>query len=132
MGASFLSKLGGVLLKGVQIAIGVATNVAPFLPPAAQAVEQHVVSELTQIGGIIGSVEAAGQALSLGGPDKLKAATPLVAQAIISSSLLVGKKIANPDLFNQGAKKVADGMADILNSIPPDSLKTVDPQDAGK
>jgi hypothetical protein len=126
MSISFLTKLGQVALKGVQVAIGLAPMVSPFLPPSAQPIAQTVTNDLTTIGGIIGSVEAAGQALALPGVDKLKAATPLVAQAVISSSLMVGKKIADPELFNRGAKKMADGMADILNSIHGDSLHVED------
>lgn len=126
MGISFLTKLGQVALKGVQIAVGLAPIVSPFLPQSAQSAATTVISDLNVIGGIIGSVEAAGQALQLPGADKLKAATPLVAQAVISSSLLAGKKVANPELFNRGAMKIADGTADILNSIHPDSLKVED------
>jgi len=126
---SFLKQLGVITLKGVQIATGLAPVVSPFLPQSTQPAATVVTNDLNVIGGIIASAEVAGQSINLSSADKLKAATPVVAQAIVSSSLLAGKKIADPELFNRGAQKVADGIADVLNAIHADSLKVVEPQD---
>lgn len=126
---SFLKKFGAVILKGVQIATGLAPVFGPMvstIAPSASGVVSTATNDLTAIAGIIAQVEAMGAALALKGPDKLKAAGPLVAQIIVSSSLLANKKIEHPDLFNAGATKVADGFADILNAIHADSLTTVD------
>jgi hypothetical protein len=126
---TFLRKLGIVLLKGVQIATGLAPLAGPLIStvsPGSAGSVAVVTSDLNQIAAIIAQVEAMGQALSLKGTDKLKAAGPLVAQIIVSSSLLVNKKIADPNLFNSGAAKIADGMADVLNSIHADSMTTAD------
>jgi hypothetical protein len=43
-------------------------------------------------------------------------AAPLIAQAILQSSLMAGHTLADPVLFKQGATKIADGLADVLNA----------------
>lgn len=76
-----------------------------------------VSQDLSQIASIITQVEAMGQALGIAGPDKLRAASPLVAQIILQSALLANHSISDGPLFTQGTTKVADGMADILNAL---------------
>lgn len=117
---TFLKKLAGVLLKAGEVAAGIG----PWLPPGYQPVAQTVTTDLHQIQNVIVQAEVMGQALQLPGPDKLKAAAPSVAQIILQSSVLAGRKIANPELFQRGSTKVADGMADILNSLDEGSVKT--------
>lgn len=112
----FLKKLGTVLLKVTEI----ATGFGALVPPQYQNVEKAVISDLKAIESVIVNVEAFGQVLGTPGADKLKAATPLVAQMILQSSLVAGRKIENAALFQQGATKIADGMADILNSLKDD------------
>jgi hypothetical protein len=117
---TFLKKFGEYILKGLQIVTGVAPVIATVV--TAQSPEnagkvQTGLTDLSAIASIIQNVEAFGQALSLAGADKLKAAQPLVAQMILQSALLANHKIANAALFTQGTTKVADGMADILNSL---------------
>jgi hypothetical protein len=120
---TFLSKLGSIILKATEVIMGFGPLVSMTVPATAGAVTV-ITNDLQQIAGIITSVEAAGQALQIAGPQKLIAATPLVAQAILQSSLLANHKIANEVLFKQGAQKIADGMADVLNSLH-DSVETV-------
>jgi hypothetical protein len=120
---SFLSKLGQVLAKAAGIATGIApvlTVMSPFGP---------AIGELQAIATVIANTEAIRQAIGLPGTQALKAATPLVAQEILKSALVAGKKIENETLFMQGSQKIADGMVDILDSIHEDAATMVHPQD---
>lgn len=72
---------------------------------------------------VILDVELSGQALQLPGPQKLIAAAPNMANAVLGSAAFVGKKIANPELFRQGATKIADGWADCTNALDADEVE---------
>lgn len=120
---TFLSKLGSAILKGIAIVSGIAPVISQNIPGIAGPV-QVLSQDLTQIADIITQVEAIGQAFGQAGPDKLKAAAPLVAQVLLKSSILANNKIANPDLFNQGATAIASGMADVLNSLDQGGVET--------
>ncbi len=115
----FLTKFGQAFLKGIQIVTGFAPLAASVAPNEAGVI-QTVSQDLTQIAHIITQVVVIGQALSLPGPQKLTAAAPLIAQVLLQSSMLAGHKINDEALFTAGAKKIADGMADCLNSLHPD------------
>lgn len=112
----FLTILGQVLLKGTAIFTGFAPLIQATVPGSSNVI-QTISKDLTEIANIIAQVEAAGQALKLPGEQKLEMATPLIAQIIISSSIMANHKIANPDLFKAGCGKIAGGFADVLNSI---------------
>lgn len=120
---TFLSKLGKIMQitgKVVGVYLGFAPGLAALTPSQKDdKIVAATVLPLQQIAGIVVQVEAMAQALDtpLAGPDKLKMATPLVAQIVLSSGVLAGKKIANPELFKQGCAQLGSGMADILNSI---------------
>lgn len=116
---SFLKKLGQLILKGAEVWLGFAPLAQLALPGEAGGI-QVVSRDLKEIADIIVTVEAAGAALGLPGVDKLKMAGPLVAQAIGQSALLVGRPVALPALYAQGAQKIADGMADVINSLKGD------------
>lgn len=120
---TFLQKLGSVLKIGLQLAGVVMPTVQAVAPD--NKIVQTVSNDLDQIGSTIGLVEAIGQALSLPGAQKLQAASGPVSQIILQSSLMAGRKIAQPELFTAGATKVASGMADILNSLHENGLVTV-------
>ena len=115
---TFLKKLGTILLKIVGIASG-------FIPLVQQTVSgsptgTKVVNEITQLFGIITTGEqmftnAFGKDAKLGS-DKLKAATPFVAQLVQQSDLLVGKKPQNEQLFEDACTRLTTALADILNS----------------
>ena len=122
---TFLSKLGQAVLKGVAIVSGIAPVVSQTIPGASGPI-QIISQDLTQIADIITQIEAIGQALGHKGEDKLNAAQPLIAQVILKSTLLVNHKIANPDLFSKGTKAIAGGMADVLNSLHENGVKTED------
>lgn len=112
----FLSKLGQILLKGTQL----VTGLGPLLPSQYQGAVAKTKDTLEEAAQAIVYAEAFGQALSVPGADKLKAVTPVIAQILLRSDLLTGKKIDNPELFKTGSTKIADGLADILNSLKDD------------
>ena len=112
----FLSKLGQIILKGVEIYAGFEP-VAEMAFPGQKDKLQVISKDLSEIASIVVNVEGVGQALKLAGPQKLQAAAPLVANAILQSSILVNHTINDQALFQQGAQKIADGMADVLNSL---------------
>jgi hypothetical protein len=116
---TFLKKLGGILVKGIAVAVGFAPMIQQFVP-GSTGIVQTVSKDLAQIADIIVQAEAMGQALGQPGPQKLIAVTPMVAQIILGSSMLSGHKIANSDLFKQGCTSIASGMADVLNSLKDD------------
>jgi hypothetical protein len=116
---SFLKRLGSIIVKGAAIAAGFGPMISATVPGAAGVVTK-VTDTLQQLVGIIVNVEAVGQVLGTPGPDKLKAATPLVAQIILQSDFMVGKKIKNQELFQKAAAQFAGGAADFLNSLEDD------------
>src|SRR5438046_3128736 len=120
---TFLKKLGQLLAKAVVIATGIGPLITPLLGSAkAGSVESTVVSDLTSIGSVVIQAEALMQTAS--GPDRLQAATPLIAHIIQTSELVAGKKIHNEPLFIQGCSKITSGTADILNSLDEEAVKT--------
>jgi hypothetical protein len=124
----FLSKLAEYFAKGLQIVAAFAGVTAKILPGAVSTEIQVVSQDLQQVGQVIVDTEQVGLALSLKGPDKLKAAAPRVADILLRSAMLANHKIANPTLFTQGATKIADGMADVINSLHPDGIVVVSKQ----
>lgn len=126
---TFLSKLGQVMQIAGKV-VAVVTGFGPVitaLTPTKKDDEflARIASPLQQIAGIVAQVEGMAQALDtpLPGAEKLKMATPIVAQ-IILSDLIAGKKISNPVLFKQGCASITSGVADVLNSIKEDEVKT--------
>lgn len=119
----FLSKLAELFMKGLQIWTGFSPAVTAALPGSAGAI-QVVSQDLSEIGNVIVDVEQMAVALQIKGPDKLKAAAPLVADVILKSTLLVNHKVADSALFTQGCTDVANGMAEILNSLSTNGITT--------
>jgi hypothetical protein len=119
----WLKKAGIVLLKVTEILTGFGPVVSALIPGTTDdKIIQVTTHELSQVAAIVTQVEAMAAALTtpLPGPEKLKMATPAVAQIILQSSMMAHHKIANPDLFKQGCASVASGIADILNSLKDD------------
>lgn len=113
-----------------KLALQVATGLETFGPIAKQFTPDPVdriidrAQDLSsQSAAIIVQAEIMGQALSLPGPDKLKMAAPAMAQVILKSDAMIGKKIKDAALFQSGITKITDGWADILNSLDGDDLK---------
>lgn len=123
---TFLAKLGSFLAKGIALLAGLGPLIAPWLGSSAAKVEgtvTNVVNDLTSIGQVVLQVEAIIQTPG-GGAAKLSAATPLVMQILKTSELMSGHQIGNETLFAQGAAKVASGIADVLNSMKADNVKS--------
>lgn len=126
---TFLSKLGKVMQiagKVVAVVTGFGPTIAALTPTKKDdELLAKIANPLVQIAGIVAQVEAMSQALDqpLPGTQKLQMATPVVAQ-ILLNDLVAGKRIHDPALFKQGAASVASGIADVLNSIKEDEVKT--------
>ena len=88
---------------------------------APQRAEQlHQVSDdLTKIAGVVTTVEAIAQAMTTPAPgaERLRMATPLVAQIVLQSDVLVGHKIKDQAAFYKACASIGGGMADLLNSL---------------
>ena len=123
---TFLSKLGQVMQiagKVVAVVTGFGPVIAALTPTKKDdEVLAKLADPLVQVAGIIVQVEAMAQALDtpLPGSEKLKMATPLVAQIILSSGIMVKKEIRDPELFKRGCASIGSGMADVLNSLKDD------------
>lgn len=113
---NLLEKIGSIILKGTQIILGFGATVQQQFPGTSGTV-QVVSKDITDIANIIIQIEAFGQTLATPGADKLRAAAPLVAQIILQSSMMAGHTIADQTLYMGGATKIADGFADVLNSL---------------
>lgn len=118
---SVLKKIGTLIVNAAGILEGVGPLIQAELPAGSKAASTlgTVTSDLTQIGGIVTTIESAFAAVTSAktGPLKLQAAAPLVSQLIQQSTLVAGHPIANPTLFNQGVTEVTQGVVDILNSL---------------
>lgn len=115
---TFLAKLGSIIKTGLSFVPAFLPLIAGLAPSRAAQVES-VADDLTKISGIVAAIEVVGQAMTAPAPgaEKLKMAAPLVAQVILQSDVLVGRKIKNPELFQQGCANIAGGMADVMNSL---------------
>jgi len=119
---TFLKKLGQILLKGTQIAVGIMPVVQQSFP-TSQPVQQ-VTDTLTAVAGVIAQVEVIGQALGQPGSQKLIAAAPLVAQVVLQSAFMAKHEIADPAKFNAACTTIAGGVADLMNSLK-ENVETV-------
>lgn len=130
--ASWLKTVGKIALEVGKVApvVGpIVKVIAPSTAPGVQAVVNHA-DDLVQVAQIVLQAEAMGQAIQAPGAQKLQMAAPLVAQMLLSSSLLAGKTIADPVKFQFGCQQLAAGMADILNSLEAPAT-TVPPPTSG-
>lgn len=116
----FLSVLG-TIVRVVGQASGFIPMINPFVPAKDQGVAQNVEDKLSQALSVVVTAEqmftAAYGAEGKKGSDKLKAATPFIAQLVQQSPLLLGKKIANETLFEDACSRLTAALADILNSV---------------
>lgn len=120
----WLSVFGKVVNEALVI-LGVAQPlVQGFIPASAQPIVGTVISDLQQVGVLTQNIEAASVTFSspLTGEQKLAAILGPAQQIILSSALVAGHPIAQPDLFKQGCSKIASGVADVKNSLDPASL----------
>lgn len=114
---TFLKKLGSIVFK----IVGIWSGIAPILQSATPAgsIASTVEDKLGKAFGVIITAEqmfaATGGAST--GSEKLKAATPFVAQLIQSTDLLIGKKPKDEVKFEAAATALTSALADILNSF---------------
>lgn len=114
----WLKKFGQTAIK----VVGLASGVLPMINGMATAVSAGnttVTSDLTKIGAVVSTVEVVGQAVTSGlsGPDKLKAAVPLVAQIVQTSELMAGKKIKNETEFTGAVQDYVNATVRLLNAL---------------
>lgn len=112
----WLKLIGIGIIKGAQIFTGFGPAIKAGLSDKGDAVYDRFTDTLNQAASIVVQVEAIGVALKLTGNQKLEAATPLIAQLILKSDLMVGKKIDNPAMFQEGVQNLVDAVVKILNS----------------
>jgi len=123
MNLSWLKKVGIILAQISSEALGLYPVVAPLIAKWTEKnpTAQLIVSDLTAAANEIVTIEAAMTAAF--GPDqkmgsqKLKAATPFVAQIIKGAQFMVGKKIADEAKFEAAVTGITSNLADLLNSL---------------
>ena len=123
---TFLSKLGTFLAKGIALLTGLTPLIAPLFGSKAQqaaGVGATVVNDLTAVGQVVVSAEALIQTPGSGAA-KLAAAAPLVTNLVKGSELVSGHSIANEALFIQGCTDLTNAVAEILNSLSADGVKS--------
>lgn len=121
---TFLKKLGNIISTIAGIFTGFAPILTKEIPQTGQVV-QIVSKDLAAILDEVANVEAIGQLQGMDGTQKARALGPIVANIILGSSPLSGKKIANPALFAQACQEIGAGAADLLNSLHEDSVSSV-------
>lgn len=118
---SWLKTLGTVGLavgKVIPVISPFATAAGAFIPGDKD--DKAIATTLTtldHVANVVVAAERMGAAISAPGAQKLQMATPEVVSLLLQSSLLAGKHIADPVKLQSGAQKIADGMADVLNSL---------------
>ena len=118
---TFLKKLGLILLKATELIAGFG----PITFPNNKGAVQTLVTDLSQIAQMVVTVEGIGASLNIPGNQKLQAISPLVAQLILQANFMDGQKIKNENLFRDGAQHIAQGMAEVLNSLHEDGAMSV-------
>lgn len=126
---TFLSKLGSLLAKGLAVFTGIWPIVAPYFGSSTKVQQgvTTVVNDLTAVAQVVVQAEAMIQTPG-SGAQKLAAAAPLVANIIKTSELVSGHQIANQKLFIQGCTDLTSAVAEILNSLSPNSVNTASGQ----
>jgi len=112
----WLKTVGKIIIEASKIATGFGPVIKTIAPDRAGVITT-ITDSLNQVADIVVTIEAVGATLQLPGNQKLQAATPLVAQIIMKSDMMIGKKIDDQAKFNLGCQKIADGIVDILNSV---------------
>ena len=117
----FLSTLGRAVVNAAGIVTGVGPILGPIVSSVAHAtptkVDDAVVDTLAKLRGIVEAVEVFGQSAGVAGPDKAKAAGPLVAQVFLSSSAFAGHTVANEAEFKAACVDIAAGVARAMNAL---------------
>src|SRR5882672_7989055 len=123
---TFLARLGSFLARGIAVLTGLEPLIAPLFGSKANAaagVVTKIANDLTAVGQIVVTAEAVFQTPG-SGAQKLAAAAPLVTNIVRTSELISGHEIANEALFLQGCTNITNGVAQVLNSLKPDNVKS--------
>jgi len=123
---TFLAKLGSFLARGIAVLTGLEPLIAPLFGSkagAAATVVGKVANDLTAVGQIVVTAEALFQGPGTGA-EKLAKAAPLVTNIVRTSELVSGHEISNESLFIQGCTNITSGVAQVLNSLKPDNVKS--------
>ncbi len=126
---SFLSKLGGYIVKGAAALAGFAPLLETVAPKDAGVI-QTVSADLSAMANIVVQVEAGAQAIqaaggTITGAQKLQMAAALVQPILIQSNLIAGRKIADPALLQKAASEIAQGIVDALQSVHEDQAQNM-------
>lgn len=121
---SFLSVLGTIITTGERLFLGFAPTITQNIPGTANTV-QVISKDFAAVGDAVTSIEAIGQLQGLSGPDKAKAVGPLVAQIILNGSLVAGRPIQDQAKFQAACVTIGGAVADVLDSLHPDSTSSV-------
>jgi hypothetical protein len=123
---TFLTKLGAFLARGIAVLTGLEPLIAPLFGSKASAtagVVTKIANDLTAVGQIVVTAEALIQVPGSGAA-KLSAAAPLVTNIVRTSELVSGHEIADEALFLQGCTNITSGVAQVLNSLKSDNVKS--------
>jgi hypothetical protein len=121
---SFLKKAGQVLSSGLAVLSFVFPVLRPLMGSGVLAGEITTgVNDFTAIGTQIITIETALQGKT--GPEKLAAASTLVAGIVRTSELVTGHKIANEAEFIAGCQDLTNATVRIMNSLDASAVKTV-------
>lgn len=115
----------GGLLSTILTTTGGTLTAVPTTVAAAPAAP--AASDLDMVETVVKNIELAAQGATapIPGTEKLKLATPLAVQFFLLWMHQRGYEIDDPVLFTQGATKVVDGVADMVNSRKASSIKSV-------
>ena len=122
---TFLAKVGAVLVKAAAIAAGFAPLLSAAVPGSGGVV-QTIVDKFSQVVDAVVQVEAIGQTVGLSGAQKAAAVAPLIAQILLDFCHVRGWQIADETKFKAACQTIGGGVADFLNAVHPDAVKTVD------
>lgn len=123
---TWLSKVGTVLAKIVGFISGLTPLIGNTFGGQAAAVTTQVGTSLDQALGVIQVAEAmfAATGAAKTGPQKLQAATPFISKLLLATETLAHAKIQDAAKFNAAAEGITSALADLLNSLDPNSLQT--------
>lgn len=112
---SFLKKIGAAIVKAEPIAVEVGSMAASFLPGGSLV--GTIVGDISRMSNQAITVEAALQGKP--GTEKLEALIPLIGQIVMTSEGVVGKEVADNDMFKRALVGYAQATVDMLNSLHP-------------
>lgn len=115
---NFLKKFGQTVLAGSQLAVAITPLIRVTADnEKANATLDKIDDTMAGVQMAVMTAEVFGQALSLPGAEKAKAAAPLVMQALLAAPFMGGKKIDDQEKAMLAAQAMGQAMADFLNAV---------------